>query len=48
VGPRASVDVVEKRKIPNPHQELNPRTPIVQPVGPQKCVPYKYTGSVAQ
>jgi len=32
VGPRAILDVVVKRKIPSPHQESNPRTPIVQPV----------------
>jgi hypothetical protein len=32
VGPRAVLDVVVKRKIPNPCQELNPRTLIVQPV----------------
>jgi hypothetical protein len=32
VGPRAILDAVVKRKIPSPHQELNPRTPIVQPV----------------
>jgi hypothetical protein len=32
VGPRAVLDTVVKRKIPSPHQELNPRTPIVQPI----------------
>jgi hypothetical protein len=32
VGPRAVLDAVVKRKIPSPHQESNPRTPIVQPV----------------
>jgi hypothetical protein len=32
VGPRAVLDTVVKRKIPSPHQELNPRTTIVQPV----------------
>jgi hypothetical protein len=32
VGPRAILDAVVKRKIPNPHQELNPRTLIVQPI----------------
>jgi hypothetical protein len=31
VGTRAVMDVVE-RKIPSSHQELNPRTPIVQPI----------------
>jgi hypothetical protein len=31
VGPRAVLDVV-KRKIPSPHQELNLRTPIIQPI----------------
>jgi len=31
VGPRAILGAV-KRKIPSPHQESNPRTPIVQPV----------------
>jgi hypothetical protein len=32
VGPRAVLDAVVKRKIPNPRRESNPRTPIVQPV----------------
>jgi hypothetical protein len=32
VGPRAVLDAVVKRKIPSPRRELNPRTPIVQPV----------------
>jgi hypothetical protein len=32
VGPRAVLDVVVKRKIPSPHQELNPRTPIIQSI----------------
>jgi hypothetical protein len=32
VGPRAVLDAVVKRKIPSPHGESNPRTPIVQPV----------------
>jgi hypothetical protein len=32
VGPRTVLDVVVKRKIPSPHRESNPRTPIVQPV----------------
>jgi hypothetical protein len=32
VGPRAVLDAVMKRKIPNPRRESNPRTPIVQPV----------------
>jgi hypothetical protein len=32
VGPRVVLDAVVKRKIPNPRRELNPRTPIVQPV----------------
>jgi hypothetical protein len=32
VGPRAVLDAVVKRKIPSPHWESNPRTPIVQPV----------------
>jgi hypothetical protein len=30
--PRAILDVVVKRKILSPHQELNPRTPTVQPI----------------
>jgi len=29
VGPRARLDIVEKRKIPNTHQESNPRTPMM-------------------
>jgi hypothetical protein len=32
VGPRAVLDAVVNRKIPSPHPETNPRTPIVQPV----------------
>jgi len=32
VGPTAVLDMVVKRKIPNPRWELNPRTLIVQPV----------------
>jgi hypothetical protein len=32
VGPRAVLDAVVKRKIPNPRRESNTRTPIVQPV----------------
>jgi hypothetical protein len=32
VGPRAVLDAVVKRKIPIPHRESNPRTPIIQPV----------------
>jgi hypothetical protein len=34
VGPRAVLDAVVKRKIPSPHRESNPRTPIVQPRSP--------------
>jgi hypothetical protein len=36
VGPRAVLDTVVERKIPNPRRESNPRTPIVQPVA-QRC-----------
>jgi hypothetical protein len=32
VGPRTVLDAVVKGKIPSPHRESNPRTPIVQPV----------------
>jgi hypothetical protein len=32
MGPRAVLDAVVRRKIPNPRRESNPRTPIVQPV----------------
>jgi hypothetical protein len=32
MGPRVVLDAVVKRKIPRPRRELNPRTPIVQPV----------------
>jgi hypothetical protein len=32
VGPRAVLDTMVKRKIPSYRRELNPRTPIVQPV----------------
>jgi hypothetical protein len=38
VGPRAVLDAVVKRKIPSPRRELNPRTPIVQPVA-QRSIP---------
>jgi hypothetical protein len=31
VGPRAVLNTVVKRKVPNPRRESNPRTPIVQP-----------------
>jgi hypothetical protein len=31
-GPRAVLDTVVKIKIPSPHRESNPRTPIVQPI----------------
>jgi hypothetical protein len=32
VGPRASLDTVEKRKIPSPCRDSNPDHPIVEPV----------------
>jgi hypothetical protein len=32
VGPRAVLDALVKRKIPSPHQDSNPRTPILQPI----------------
>jgi hypothetical protein len=32
VGPKAGLDTVSKRKIPNPRQESNPDHPIVQPI----------------
>jgi hypothetical protein len=32
MGPRAGLDAVAKRKIPNPRRESNLTTPIVQPV----------------
>jgi hypothetical protein len=32
MGPRDILDVVVKRKIPSPNQELNSRIPIIQPV----------------
>jgi hypothetical protein len=32
VGPITVLDAVEKRKIPSPHPESNPRTLIVQPI----------------
>jgi hypothetical protein len=31
VSPRAVLNSVVKRKIPSPHRESNPRTPVVQP-----------------
>jgi hypothetical protein len=32
VGPRTSLDMVSKRKIPSPRRESNPDHPIVQPI----------------
>jgi hypothetical protein len=32
MGPRAVLDALVKRKIPRPHRESNPRTPIIHPV----------------
>jgi hypothetical protein len=32
MSPRAVMEAVVKRKIPNPLRESNPRTPIFQPV----------------
>jgi hypothetical protein len=32
VDPRVVLDAVVKRKVPSPHRESNPRTPIVQSV----------------
>jgi hypothetical protein len=32
VDPKAVLDKMVKRKIPNPRRESNPETPIVQPV----------------
>jgi hypothetical protein len=32
VGSRVVLDAVVKRKIPSPHRESKPRTPIVHPV----------------
>jgi hypothetical protein len=32
VGPRAILDAVVKRKIPNPRRESNPETLIIQPL----------------
>jgi hypothetical protein len=37
VGLRAILDMVVKRKIPSLHWELNPRTPITQPIS-QCCI----------
>jgi hypothetical protein len=42
VCPRVILDTVVERKIPSPCQELNPRTPIVQPIAHVK---YKYQNS---
>jgi hypothetical protein len=38
VGPRAGLDVVVKRKIPSPCQDLNP--PIIQPVAQHYTMSY--------
>jgi hypothetical protein len=32
VGPGDILDIMVKRKIPNPHWEWNPRTLVIQPV----------------
>jgi hypothetical protein len=32
MGPRVILEAVVKRKIPNSHQESNPRIPNVQPI----------------
>jgi hypothetical protein len=39
VGPKAVLDTVAKRKIPNSRRESNPRNPIVQPVAQRE---YKF------
>jgi hypothetical protein len=44
VGPRAVLDEVVKKKIPGPRRELNPRTPIVQPVA-QRYTDWAITAS---
>jgi hypothetical protein len=50
VGPRAVLDAVVERKIPSPHRESNPRTPIVQPVAQRctakLCISYKVLISI--
>jgi hypothetical protein len=47
VGPRAILDVVVKRKIPSPRQELNPITLIIQPVA-QRYTDWAITTSIAE
>jgi hypothetical protein len=42
VGSRAVLDAVVKRKILGPRQELNHRTPIVQPVAQRYTLSSKY------
>jgi hypothetical protein len=42
---RAVLEAVVKRKIPSPHRESKPRTPIVQPVA-QQVFKYKATGKI--
>jgi hypothetical protein len=51
VSPRAVLDAVVKKKIPNPHWESNLRTPIVQSIAWQSyrlqkhmAIPYKING----
>jgi hypothetical protein len=39
VGPRTVLDMVVKRKIPSPHQELYPRTMTVRPVHSLVVIP---------
>jgi hypothetical protein len=38
VGPTAILYVVVKRKIPSPHWELNPRTPLIQQMNVKKIL----------
>jgi hypothetical protein len=44
VGTRAVLDAVVKRKIPSPHRESNPRTPIVQPVAQEFLTSARHGG----
>jgi hypothetical protein len=46
VGPRAILDMVVKRKIPSPLQELNPKTLIIQPIA-QPIISCKYKNYMA-
>jgi hypothetical protein len=46
VVPRAGLEAVEEREIPNPSRESNPRTPIVQSVKRYKATDVLYVSEL--